>query len=109
MIDFLLTEGALTAAAFTGIFNTSFLTSLKNNIIEPCLEKFIKLTNTSGHFGSKFTENNPDATNIKWKLFIRDFIAWIFSLFIIYTIWKLIIHPYKLNKNMVINKSSFKV
>ena len=97
MIEFLLSENVLTAAAFTGMFNTSFLTSFKNHIIEPFIEKLIKITNTSAHFGSKFTETK-DADQIKWKLFMREFIIWIFSQTMVYIVWKFIVHPYKASK-----------
>jgi len=41
VIPFLVQEGAITAAAFTGIFTASMMNSLKANIIEPLTEKFI--------------------------------------------------------------------
>jgi large-conductance mechanosensitive channel len=101
MIDFLLQEGIITTAAFTGIFNNSLLSSFKSNILEPFLENFIHHASKRSTFFSKFTskEKHPESHKIRWAIFFKDFVGWLFVMFLVYLFWTKIIHPYKAKKN----------
>jgi large-conductance mechanosensitive channel len=92
MITFLLGEGILTIGIISSMFTQSMLASLKQNIIDPFSHRVAEPGNTDN-----FTDTQINK-NIKWKMFIKDFVVWIIVMFIIYLIWKYIPNP--LNKNI---------
>ena len=130
MFGFLLDEGAITVNTLTGIFTALLLASLKNNIIDPVVEKTVPLNkledllddgklNNSVKESSESSETNKSNNNgtniailgnqfggygknkIKWKLFLRDLITWIIIMYIIYLLWKKFVHPLKMKNGLV--------
>jgi hypothetical protein len=128
MISFLLQEGVITIGTLSGIFTALLLNSLKNNIIDPFVEKVAPIdkfvnaeqlvptvvatpngqqkdkcdANTSNAtfvFGNQFGCNGKPI--IKWKVFLRDFITWLIIITLLYLIWKKFIHPYKLKSGLI--------
>jgi len=117
MISFMLQEGILTVGTVSGIFTAFLLNSLKNNIIDPCVEKVApthKCTNVDQNnttpdntsnksnsnnslpniqFGNQFGGHGKD--EVKLKLFLRDFITWLIIIFILYLVWKHLLQPIK--------------
>ena len=108
----MLQEGILTVGTVSGIFTAFLLNSLKNNIIDPCVEKVApthKCTNITPNaetpdksnksipniinIGNQFGGHGKD--EIKWKLFVRDFITWLIIIFILYLVWKHLLQPIK--------------
>ena len=103
MISFMLQEGILTIGTLSGIFTALLLNSLKNNIIDPLVEKVVPLhkigetpeqfqeeleksgkENLFGdgkkglnffNFGNQFGGLGKD--KIKGKVFLRDFLTWL--------------------------------
>ena len=160
MLSFMLQEGVITIGTISGIFTALLLNSVKNNLIDPCVEKIVptaklinrpisqiiddikddgKLNNSNnssnrspqgqgqqgqngqgqqgqgqqgqgqqgqGQQGGVFNQfglNNygnqfggHGKTEIKWKLFLRDFITWLIIMLILYLAWKHILHPIKM-------------
>lgn len=65
MIPFLVQEGAITAAAFTGIFTAGMLGSLKANVIEPFTERVLPAKHLDKHAdGSESPINKPPSVLI---------------------------------------------
>ena len=151
MISFLLQEGVITIGTVSGIFTALLLNSIKNNMIDPLVEKIAPINNLLNrpigeivddikddgklnNSNNKNKQNSPQSnqnnqnnqnnqkmspiggvlnTNnhgnqfggygkneIKWKIFMRDFITWLIIMLILYLAWKHIIQPIK-NKNGV--------
>ena len=125
----MLEEGIITIGTVSGIFTALLLNSLKNNIIDPLVEKTIplnklqdllddgKLNNSVPNSSSSEEDkekkyNLPDPfmfgnqfggfgkDKIKWKIFLRDFITWIVIIFILYLIWKHILNPIKMKNSL---------
>lgn len=135
MISFLLQEGVITIGTISGIFTALLLNSVKNNMIDPIVEKIApiaslvnrpvgelvddikddgKLNNSNNKkvnspqsapsggapganpHGNQFGGHGKD--EIKWKIFLRDFITWMIIMIILYLAWKHILLPIK-NKN----------
>ena len=100
--SFLVDEGIITIGTISCIFTTGMLMSLKNNIIEPAFEniapgheldksRFGGETNLDNimKIHAQITGKDPtQAKVIKWQTFLRDFVAWIFLMFILYLVWK---------------------
>ena len=103
MITFLLEEGVLTVGALSGIFTTGLLTSLKNNIIIPSVEKLVPSHTLDTKENLSDTEKSgilnelkPSHTTIvKWQTFLKDIIEWVIIMFLIYLFWKKILEPHK--------------
>jgi hypothetical protein len=108
MIGFMLEEGALTLGAMSGLFTTSLLNSLKVNIIDPAGEqimpssKLVNISNDRSNFGDMFPiPTGPVqvvpvplvSTEIKWKIFLKDFIIWLVLMFCLYLFWKHVLIP----------------
>ena len=122
MITFLLEEGVITVGTLSGIFTTGMLNSLKNNIVEPCIEKMFpsqkfeesyeqpqvpppSQNSEKSKFGDIFPMYNSPPSKpgtkkdtIQWGLFFKDFITWLLVMFILYIFWKKIIIPIKMSK-----------
>ena len=101
MITFLLQEGVLTVGTISGMFTASMLTSFKNHIFDPTVEKLVPTEHLEpiSKFGEGINSHTPPAApknkTIKWKIFLRDFIMYIIYMLIIYFIWAQFIHPIK--------------
>jgi len=118
-------EGVITIGTMSGIFTALLLNSLKNNIIDPIVEKTLPLdkihdllddgkinnsvpkqapkqapNNNTGNFifGNQFGGLGKDKIN--WKVFLRDFITWIIIIFILYLLWKYFLNPIKIKNNL---------
>lgn len=119
MISFMVQEGILTIGTLSGIFTALLLNSLKNNIIDPIVEKTVPLdklhdllddgkinnsvpktapTNGNYIFGNQFGGIGKDKIN--WKIFLRDFITWMIIIVILYLVWKFIINPIKTKNDL---------
>jgi hypothetical protein len=48
--------------------------------------------------GNQFGGKGKD--QIKWKLFLRDFITWLIIMLVLYLLWKYLLHPYKLKNSL---------
>jgi len=117
MISFLLQEGVITIGTVSGIFTALLLNSVKNNLIDPIVEKIAPIdkihtpqvstpskepdnkNKSNGIFnaiGNQF--GGSDKSELKTKIFMRDFITWLVIMFVLYLAWKYILHPIK-NKN----------
>ena len=149
----MLQEGVITIGTISGIFTALLLNSVKNNIIDPCVEKVAptaklisrpiseiiedikddgKLNNSNGNSNSNGPQpppppppppqplplprngvlNNFNLINqgnqfggqgkdeVKWKLFLRDFITWLIIMLILYILWKYILQPIKMKGNI---------
>jgi large-conductance mechanosensitive channel len=119
MISFLLQEGVITIGTISGIFTALLLNSLKQNIIDPIVEKTCP-TPIPSNFKSPPNDKNdkqqtenafsvnaltnqfggPSKTCINWKLFLRDFVTWFVIMVILYLVWKYIVQPYKTKLNL---------
>jgi len=116
MLSFIVEEGILTIGTISGIFTAYLLSSFKNNIIDPCVEKVApietlvdllddgKLNNSHKQNKGAGTPACTPATNqfggldkkiVKYKLFLRDFITWLIIIIVLYFAWKYFIKPYK--------------
>jgi hypothetical protein len=108
MIGFMLEEGALTVGAMSGLFTTSLLNSLKVNIIDPAGEQIIpsstliNIPDNKSKFGDMFpiptgpVHSTPipvGSTEIKWKVFLKDFVIWLVLMFCLYLFWKYVLIP----------------
>jgi large-conductance mechanosensitive channel len=143
MMSFLLQEGVITIGTVSGIFTALLLNSIKNNMIDPLVEKIApinnllsrpsgeivddikddgKLNNSNNknkqnspqsnqkmfpvgalnthNYGNQF--GGPGKNEIKWKIFMRDFITWLIIMLLLYLAWKHVIQPIK-NKNGVVS------
>jgi hypothetical protein len=144
MLSFMLQEGVITIGTISGIFTALLLNSLKNNIIDPCVEKIapihklinrpvseiVKDIRDDGKLNNSNNKSNIPQTNkyneeqkgifnqfgmnnnhgnqfggigkneLKWKLFVRDFVTWLIIMLILYIIWKHILHPIKMKGNI---------
>ena len=145
MISFLLQEGVITIGTISGIFTALLLNSVKNNMIDPLVEKIAptanllnrpiseiiddikddgKLNNSNKPRSPQTNQTNQNNQNnqkgsqfglfsnhgnqfggegkneIKWKLFMRDFITWLILMLILYFAWKHIIQPIKNKSNI---------
>ena len=117
MISFLIQEGVITIGTISGIFTALLLNSVKNNIIDPVVEKIAPLDKI--HNEEKFTtppvlgggvqiigNQFGGKTKIKTNIFIRDLITWLILMLILYLLWKHVIQPIK-NKNVPTNITQF--
>ena len=110
MITFLLEEGVLSVGVLSGLFTTSLLNSLKQNIIEPGINKLVPphfldipskkedKSDFADIFPIPIGSNEPQST-IKWQTFLKDFITWLLIMFCLYLFWKKVLHPFKMSKN----------
>ena len=127
MISFMLQEGIITIGTVSGIFTALLLNSLKNNIIDPIVEKAAPLNkisdllddgklnnsvpkpppspqqpvqpmNNNMFSGNQFGGLGKDKIN--WKVFLRDFITWIIIIFILYLVWKHFLNPIKMKNSL---------
>ena len=123
----MLQEGIITIGTVSGIFTALLLNSLKNNIIDPIVEKAAPLNkihdllddgklnnsvpsvpkpsqqsqqpmNNNMFFGNQFGGLGKDKIN--WKVFLRDFITWIIIIFILYLVWKHFLNPIKIKNSL---------
>ena len=120
----MLQEGIITIGTVSGIFTALLLNSLKNNIIDPIVEKAAPLNkihdllddgklnnsvpkpsqqsqqpmNNNMFFGNQFGGLGKDKIN--WKIFLRDFITWIILIFILYLVWKYFLNPIKMKNSL---------
>ena len=151
MISFLLQEGVITIGTISGIFTALLLNSVKNNVIDPLVEKAVplsklinrpiseiindikddgKLNNSNAKINTSVPRSNQQSNQqsnqeqkgnigifgnignvgnqfgghgkneIKWKVFLRDFITWLIIMFILYLAWKHILHPIKMKNGL---------
>ena len=129
MLSFLLQEGVITIGTISGIFTALLLNSIKNNIIDPVVEKAIPTDSLldniindlkdDGILNNSYNKNNNSTPQqspppvmhgnqfggkgkeqIKWKLFLRDFITWLIIMLVLYLLWKYLLHPYKLKNSL---------
>jgi len=133
MISFLLQEGVITIGTISGIFTALLLNSLKNNIIDPVVEKIASTDSLLGNYvndlkddglinnsykkdktpvqappqqqqsqqnthGNQFGGKGKD--QIKWKIFMRDFVTWLVLMTILYFIWKYLLNPIKMKNGL---------
>jgi hypothetical protein len=93
MIDFLINEKIITFALITGVFTTSFLSSIKVNLLDPYFENIFKTDiidiNNNGKLDSvdlKYSneEIKKFSKQIKFKVFLKDLILWVFVILIVY-------------------------
>jgi len=82
MLNFLINENILGVAPICGLFTTHMFVSLKNNILDPAAHKLFP----TDFFGDS-TDSNKLNANIKWKLFLKDFILWMIIMATVYIIW----------------------
>jgi large-conductance mechanosensitive channel len=123
MLSFIVEEGILTIGTISGIFTAYLLSSFKNNIIDPCVEKVApietlvdllddgKLNNSYKNKDNSSPASSPGVTpttnqfggldkkKVKYKVFLRDFITWLIIIIVLYFAWKYFIKPYKQNLN----------
>ena len=99
MLNFLVEEGVISTGVLSGIFTVGLLTSLKNNIIEPLTEHVLPsvyfhdtptLLSISGN-----TITRQPNKEVKWKVFIRDFIVWFIVMCVLYLFITKVIHKYR--------------
>ena len=126
MISFLLQEGVITIGTLSGIFTALLLNSLKNNIIDPFVEKVAPLDKLGDFLddgvinGSNKKQETPQQSGgqspgllnfgnqfggigknkIKWRIFLRDFITWLIIIYILYLIWKKVLNPLKMKNGV---------
>ena len=108
MLSFLVEEGIITIGTLSGIFTAAMLNSFRVNIYEPGIEGIlpshyldVKIKQSFGGalenmmtMPTKPQEQNP-AKIVKWQTFLRDFIAWLILMIILYLFWKFVIHKIK--------------
>jgi len=124
MLSFIVEEGILTIGTISGIFTAYLLSSFKNNIIDPCVEKVAPIEKLvdlldDGKINNSHKQNNSASTpsaspgvtpttnqfggidkkKVKYKVFLRDFITWLIIIIVLYFAWKYFIKPYKQNLN----------
>ena len=99
MISFLVQEGVITVGTLSGIFTAAMLNSLKTNVIDPLSYHCICKIDLQDHFEETPKGGQPVSatqnTQIKGKVFLKDFIIWLIMMVILYLIWKYIIVPNK--------------
>jgi large-conductance mechanosensitive channel len=97
MLTFLLEEGVISVGAISGIFTGALLTSLKSNLLDPLAENLAP-SHILHPSGDKETfDSKQPVQQLKWKIFIRDFIIWIIIMFILYLLWNYLIKKIKKN------------
>ena len=123
-------EGVITIGTMSGIFTALLLNSLKNNIIDPLVEKTVPLDKLhdlldDGKINNSVPKSPPETANvnvnnlifgnqfggigkdkINWKIFLRDFITWVIIVFILYLLWKYFLNPIKM-RNALNNNTQF--
>jgi large-conductance mechanosensitive channel len=106
MLSFLLEEGIITIGTISGLFTTSMLNSFRTNILEPTIENLVPSHQLDkSQFGedtslenimkvqASITGKDPALNKvIKWQTFLKDFITWLLLVFLLYLLWKNIIH-----------------
>ena len=89
MLSFLIDEGALTMGVMSGVFTTTLLNSLKNNVVEPIGEIIIP--------SNKLDENSSSVNTkpLRWKIFVKDLIIWITVMLTFYILWKTVLTHFR--------------
>ena len=105
MLSFLVEEGVITIGTLSGIFTASMLNSFRVNIFEPIIENIIPSHKLDG-FGNienimllpvKQEEHSSSGAKkiLKWQTFLRDLVAWLFLMILLYLFWKYIVKKSK--------------
>lgn len=107
MLSFLLQEGVLTVGTISGLFTAALLNSLRGNIIDPIIENLVpshkldseenfeQIMDPKNAIPSSSVNKELPKHKIKWQTFLKDFVTWLFLMFLLYLFWKNFLQKYK--------------
>lgn len=93
VLNFILSERFITLTVIGSVFTFGFISSLKNDIIDPLLyfllpEENFGFMDITLRDGESFPNPQPKRLDLKFGDFFREFVTWIFSIWMLYLISK---------------------